>query len=133
MLRGDGLLLWDSGYRRRSLDDIGYLPFPVRKDVKRGLDSLGKIQHSRRSPRTKFPLTETLNKFLETLDNFGHTRAFGWIILNHVVNERSHKFEGFVSADVGKNRVSLRESVKRTVRSNDDLTCMNSVRMRLPT
>jgi len=107
----------------------------VRKDVKRGLDSLGKVQHSGSSTRTKFPLTEILNKFLETLDNFGHTRAFGWIILNHVVNERSHKFERFISADVGKDGMSLRErlGVKGTVRSNDDLTCMNSVRMRLPT
>ena len=84
----------------------------MRKNVERGLHSLGEVQHAGSSPRTKFPLTETLNKFLETLDNFGHTRAFGWIILNHVVNERSHKFEGFVPADVGKNRVSLRESVR---------------------
>ena len=82
-------------------------------------------------------LSETLNKSLKSLDNFTHTWAFDWIILNHIIDERSHKFESFISTDVGKDGVSQdlpkRKREEKFVRSNDDLTCMNSVRIRLPT
>ena len=85
----------------------------MRSDMKRDLDFLGEVQEPRRSPRTEFPLRETLNDFLEPLDNFVHVRSLRWIILNHVIKEWFHEFEtSFVTTDAGNNGVSLRKSEK---------------------
>lgn len=103
-------LLWYSGYRRCFLNNVGYLPHPVRSDMKGGLNFLGEVQEPRSSPRTKFPLRETLNDFFESLDNFVHIRSLFWIIANHVVKERFHEFEAsFVTTNVSNDGVSLYE------------------------
>src|SRR6266567_9413576 len=106
-------LLWYRGYRRCFLHNVGYLPHPVRSNMKGRLYFLGEIQESRSSPRTKFPLRETLDDFLESLDNFVHIRSIRWIILNHVVKEWFHEFEtSFITTNVRNDGVSLEYSVR---------------------
>ena len=101
--------LWYSGYCRRFLHDVSYLPLPVRTNINWGSNSSGKVFPPRSSPRTEFPLVEALHKFLKSIDNFVHTRPLAWIILNHVVNEWLHKVKTFISGSVGKDGMSLRK------------------------
>ena len=82
--------------------------------MKMSLDPLGEVLHARNSPRTKFPLSETLNNFLKSLDNFIHGRSLRRVILDHVVKKWFHEFKTFfVTTNVGNDWVSLRVNVKR--------------------
>ena len=66
----------------------------------------------------EFPLSEILNKFLKLLNDVAHVREFGWIVLNHVVNEWSHKFKSFqVYPWIWvKDGMALRERERMTVK-----------------
>lgn len=104
--------LW-GGYRRCPFHNVGHLSFPVRNDMNGDSHFVSKVQHPPVGPRTKFPLTETLNDFLESLDNFVHVRSLSWVILNHVIDEWFHKFETFMSTYVSDDGVSLRRGVRK--------------------
>ena len=103
-------------YRRRPIHDVRDLSFPVRNDINEDSHLVGKVQHPSRGPRTKFPLTETSNDFLESLDNFVHVRSLSWVILNHVndvISEWFHEFETLMSTYVSDDGVSLRQGVSK--------------------
>ena len=59
-------------------------------------------KYSIRRPRSRFPLTEALHDFFESLDNFVDVRSLSWVILDHVMNEWLHEFEIIMSAYVPK-------------------------------
>lgn len=112
--RGGALfVLRYTGYRRCPLHNVGHFSFPVRNDTNGDSHFVGKVQHLPVRLRMKFPLTKTLNDFLESLDNFVHVRSLSWFILNHVINAWFHKFETFMSTYVGDDGVSLRPGVRK--------------------
>ena len=86
----------------------------MRNNKKMTLDSPRKVLHARNSPRTKFPLRETLNNFLESFDYFIHARSLRGVILDHVVKEWFYEFKTFfVATNFANEWVSLRTNVKR--------------------